>query len=111
MEIIIVLIKQLFKDAKMTFTFADYKVSVPWTIVYQAKNGSTIQEISLKFYHDDFEVQRLDHQITYTKEMVINRLHFKFFFNFIHYITNIIKYHVNSFLVARWYSKTYIINI
>ena len=73
MEIIIVLIKQLFKDAKMTFTFADYKVSVPWTIVYQAKNGSTIQEISLKFYHDDFEVQRLDHQITYTKEMVINR--------------------------------------
>ena len=61
------------EDVKISFTFADYKLVVPWTVIYDSKKGVALKEIHLTFYHDDFDVHRVDYD-TIFDTIVDNRL-------------------------------------
>lgn len=50
----------LSSDVKISFTFADEKLIVPWTVAYDAKTGQYLTELIVKFYHDDFDVHMID---------------------------------------------------
>lgn len=39
------------EDVKISFTFAEYKLVVPWSTLYDSKKGVALKEIKLKFYH------------------------------------------------------------
>ena len=53
------------EDVKISFTFADYKLVVPWTVIYDSKKGVALKEIYLTFYHDDFDVHRVDYETVF----------------------------------------------
>ena len=46
-------------DIKMSFTFAEYKLIIPWTTYYDSKAKGCLKRLNIKFYHDDFDVQRI----------------------------------------------------
>ena len=50
---------------KISLIFAEYKLVMPWTVLYDSKKGVALTEIKLKFYHDDFQVHRLDYETTF----------------------------------------------
>ena len=42
---------ELEKDVKISFTFADYKLVVPWTVIYDSNKGVALHTIRFTFYH------------------------------------------------------------
>ena len=50
-------------DVKVSFMFAEYKLVVPWTMVYESKTKLCLKRFKIKFYHDDFDIQRISHLV------------------------------------------------
>jgi hypothetical protein len=47
-------------DLKVSFTFLGNKLSVPWVIVYSAKDRVSLKKLEIVFTRDEFEVVRVD---------------------------------------------------
>jgi hypothetical protein len=59
-------------DLKVSFTFLGNKLSVPWVIVYSAKDRVSLKKLEIIFTRDEFEVVRVD--IKKTCKFVVSRL-------------------------------------
>jgi hypothetical protein len=56
---------------KISFTFADEKLIVPWTVAYDAKTGQYLTDLIIKFYHDDFDVHMIDFTPKHSTDKVL----------------------------------------
>ncbi len=57
------------ENLKFSFSFANSKLLVPWTILFDASNKRSLNKLSITFDHDEFDVLRLT-----TKTQCKNRL-------------------------------------
>ena len=48
------------EDVKFSLTFADHKLILPWTVVFDAAKRRSLQKLVVTFSHDQFDVDGLE---------------------------------------------------
>ena len=50
------------EDVKFSLTFADHKLILPWTVVFDANKRRSLQKLIVTFSHDQFDVDGIEYQ-------------------------------------------------
>eukprot|EP01041_Mallomonas_annulata_P002380 gene2380-4624_t len=58
------------ENIKISFSFAENKLIVPWIIVYEAKESKSLERLIVTFDHDEFDILRVETATEYSKEKV-----------------------------------------
>lgn len=53
------------EDVKLSLTFADHKLILPWTVVFDAAKRKSLQKLTIIFSHDQFDVEGIDFRTEY----------------------------------------------
>ena len=53
------------EDVKLSLTFADHKLILPWTVVFDAAKRKSLQKLTIIFAHDQFDVEGIDFRTEY----------------------------------------------
>ena len=48
------------EDVKFSLTFADHKLILPWTVVFDASKRRSLQKLTVMFSHDQFDVDGIE---------------------------------------------------
>lgn len=48
------------EDVKISLTFADHKLILPWTVVFDAARRRSLKRLVVTFSHDQFEVEGIE---------------------------------------------------
>lgn len=56
------------EDVKISLTFVDSKLVIPWITVYDAKEVKHLEKLTITFEHDEFDVLRVGHTAEYSRE-------------------------------------------
>lgn len=56
------------ENVKISLTFADNKLILPWITLYDARNGKRVEKLLILFEHDEFEILRVSHVLEYALE-------------------------------------------
>ena len=51
------------EDVKVSLTFDNSKLAIPWIVLFDAANRRTLRRIVVTFSHDEFEVLRLNYEL------------------------------------------------
>lgn len=50
------------EDVKVSLTFADHKLILPWTIVFDSEKRRSLQKLIITFSHDQFDVESIEYK-------------------------------------------------
>ena len=50
------------EDVKISLTFADHKLILPWTVVFDAARRRSLKRLVVTFSHDQFEVEGIEYK-------------------------------------------------
>jgi hypothetical protein len=50
------------EDVKFSLTFADHKLILPWSVVFDATKRRSLQKLIVTFSHDQFDVDGIEYQ-------------------------------------------------